>query len=156
MSFTAQVKDELSRVEASSREVELAELSALVRVCGTLSFHGSGRYTIRVSTETGAVARTVIKSTHKLFDLETSLTVRRSVLHKTRNYLIEMPEQDGLAEDLIALGILVPGRGLAMGVPTALLGSDEAHVLLAPFGGGNGEASFTFVVTREAARWRAG
>ena len=56
MSFTAQVKDELSRVEASSREVELAELSALVRVCGTLSFHGSGRYTIRVSTETGAVA----------------------------------------------------------------------------------------------------
>ena len=126
MSFTAQVKDELSRVEASSREVELAELSALVRVCGTLSFHGSGRYTIRVSTETGAVARTVIKSTHKLFDLETSLTVRRSVLHKTRNYLIEMPEQDGLAEDLMALGILVPGRGLAMGVPAALLGSDEA------------------------------
>ena len=43
MSFTAQVKDELSRVEAPSQEVELAELSALVRVCGTLSFHGKKR-----------------------------------------------------------------------------------------------------------------
>lgn len=118
MSFTAQVKDELSRVETGSERADLAQLSALVRVCGTLSFHGSGRYTIRISTETGAVARTVIKLAHKIFDLETSLTVRRSVLHKTRNYLIEMPEQEELADDLVQMGILVPGRGLAMGVPT--------------------------------------
>ena len=103
MSFTAEVKDELSRVEAPTRAAELAQLSALVRICGTLSFHGSGRYSIRVATETGAVARTVIKLTHKLFDLETSLTVRRSVLHKTRNYLIEMPVQEGLDADLVRI-----------------------------------------------------
>lgn len=117
MSFTAEVKDELSRVEPPSRLAELAQLSALVRVCGTLSFRGSGRYSIRIATETGAVARTVIKLTHKLFDLETALTVRRSVLHKTRNYLIEIPEQDELADDLVRLGILAPGRGLVSGVP---------------------------------------
>jgi DNA-binding transcriptional regulator WhiA len=58
MSFTAQVKDELSRVEPPNRMAELAQLSALVRVCGTMSFHGSGRYSIRIATETGAVART--------------------------------------------------------------------------------------------------
>jgi len=110
MSFTAEVKDELSRVEAPVAAAELAQLSALIRVCGTLSFRGSGRYSIRIATETGAVARTVIKLTHKIFDLDTSLTVRRSVLHKTRNYLIEMPEQEGLAADLVRLGILVPGR----------------------------------------------
>ncbi|MGI6230327.1 MAG: DNA-binding protein WhiA [Tractidigestivibacter sp.] len=121
MSFTAQVKDELSRVEPPTREAELAQLSALVRVCGTLSFHGSGRYSIRIATETGAVARTIIKLTHKLFDLETALTVRRSVLHKTRNYLIEIPEQERLADDLEGLGILVPGRGIASGVPRQLL-----------------------------------
>lgn len=121
MSFTAEVKDELSRVEAPSRTAELAQLSALVRVCGTLSFRGTGRYAIRVATETGAVARTVIKLTHKLFDLETALTVRRSVLHKTRNYLIEIPEQDELADDLVRLGILAPGRGIVPGVPTALM-----------------------------------
>ena len=69
MSFTAEVKDELSRVDAPTRAAELAQLSALVRICGTLSFRGSGRYSIRVATETGAVARTVIKLTHKLFDL---------------------------------------------------------------------------------------
>ena len=127
MSFTAEVKDELSRVEAPSRAAELSQLSALVRICGTLSFHGSGRYSIRVATETGAVARTVIKLTHKLFDLETSLTVRRSVLHKTRNYLIEMPEQEGLAVDLVRMGILTPGRGLTSGIPAALVATPEAR-----------------------------
>ncbi len=124
MSFTAQVKDELSRVETGSEQADMAQLSALVRVCGTLSFRGSGRYTIRISTETGAVARTVIKLAHKLFDLETSLTVRRSVLHKTRNYLIEMPEQDELADDLVRMGILVPGHGLATGVPPWVAADD--------------------------------
>ena len=127
MSFTAQVKDELARVDGPTPAAELAQLSALIRVCGTLSFRGSGRYSIRIATETGAVARTIIKLTHKLFDLETPLTVRRSVLHKTRNYLIEMPEQDELAEDLVELGILVPGRGLATGVPAALLGTLSAR-----------------------------
>ena len=118
MSFTAEVKDELSRVDAPTRAAELAQLSALVRICGTLSFRGSGRYSIRVATETGAVARTVIKLTHKLFDLETSLTVRRSVLHKTRNYLIE---------------------GLASGVPMGLVSSRpaaEAYVRGAFMAGG--------------------
>ncbi len=127
MSFTAQVKDELSRVEPPNRMAELAQLSALVRVCGTMSFHGSGRYSIRIATETGAVARTVIKLTHRVFNLETSLTVRRSVLHKTRNYLIEMPEQDRLADDLTSLGILVPGHGIALGVPEGLLKSSESR-----------------------------
>lgn len=124
MSFTAQVKDELSRVEDGCPQCPLAQLSAIMRVCGTLSFRGPGRYALRVSTETGAVARTMIKLTHEHFDLETSLTVRHSVLHKTRNYLIEIPEQDELEADLVRLGILVPGRGLAAGVPTHLLGND--------------------------------
>ena len=58
MSFTAQVKDELSRVDGECPGCAYAQLSAITRVCGTLSFRGSGRYSIRVATETGAVART--------------------------------------------------------------------------------------------------
>jgi len=121
MSFTAEVKEELSRVEGDCLDCPFAELSALIRVCGTLSFRGNGRYQLRISTETGAVARTVIKLTHKLFDLDTQLVVRRSVLHKTRNYLIEMGEGEELASALDELGILVPGRGLNPGVPSELL-----------------------------------
>lgn len=120
-SFTAEVKDELSRVEGRCATCDYAQLSALLRVCGTLSFKGAGRYSLRITTETGAVARTIIKLTHELFNLDTSLTIRRSVLHKTRNYLIEIAEQGGLEEALIELGILVPGQGLAAGIPRGLL-----------------------------------
>ena len=120
-SFTAEVKDELSRVEGRCPTCERAQLSALLRVCGTLSFKGTGRYALRITTETGAVARTIIKLVHDIFDLNTSLTIRRSVLHKTRNSLLEPAAQDGLEEALTELGILVPGRGLAAGIPRALL-----------------------------------
>ena len=122
MSFTAEVKDELSRVEGDCEGCGLAELSALMRICGTLTLTGSGRHSIRVSTETGAVARSTIKLTHELLDLETLLTVRRSVLHKARNYLIEIPEQDRLASQLERLQILDPGLKIHPGVPERLLG----------------------------------
>lgn len=126
MSFTAEVKDELSRIDGAGRDCALAELSALMRVCGTLSFHGAGRYSIRIATETGSVARTTMRLVHKYLDLETSLTVRRSVQRKSRNYLIEIPEQEELAAHLMALGILVPGKGLSSGVPNRLLEREEA------------------------------
>ena len=139
MSFTAEVKDELSRVEGESAYCAMAELSAIMHVCGTLSFRGVGRYSVRIATETGSVARTAMRLMHRQLDWETSLTVRRSVHRKTRNYLIEIPEQENLAEDLEQLGILVPGRGLVRGVPSHLIehtGCVEAYVRGAFMAGG--------------------
>lgn len=121
MSFTAQVKNELSLAEANCAGCDYAQLAAIMRVCGTLSFRGAGRYAVRVSTETGTVARSMIKLTHELFDLSTRLTVRKSNLHRSKNYLIEIPEQEGLEEALVRLGILMPGRGLVDGVSAQLV-----------------------------------
>jgi len=117
MSFTAEVKDELSRVQGECERCDAAQLLALVRVCGTLSFRGTGRYTLRIATETGSVARTSLQLLHRLYDLKTQLTFRRSRLHKTHNFLIEVPEQDELGEALADLGVLEVGHGLVSGVP---------------------------------------
>ena len=124
MSFTAEVKDELSRVPPICERCEYAELAAMVRICGTLSFKGSGHYSLYVSTETGSVARTVYNLVHKLENLDTLYTPRRSRLHRVRNHLIELPEQDGLDEVLVNLGILSPDRGLAPGIPRHLLNNE--------------------------------
>ena len=67
MSFTAEVKNELSRVVSASKEADLAQLSALIRVTGTLSFHGTRSYSVRIVTETGTVARTVVALSRQLF-----------------------------------------------------------------------------------------
>ena len=53
-----------------------------------------------------SVARLIIKSLHQFYALKTELTVRRSVLHKTPNYLIVVPSQPGMEDALHDLGIL--------------------------------------------------
>ncbi len=121
MSFTAEVRDELSRIEPTCEYCDLATLAALVRVCGTLSLSGPGHYRLQVATETGAVARTMIGLTHRLLKLKTEFTVRRSVLHKTRNYLIVLPDQPQLEKALILLGVLDRSRALVSGVPRHLV-----------------------------------
>lgn len=124
MSFTAEVKDALSRVEGP-RSVELAQLAGMVRTCGTLALVGQMRFRLSFSTETGAVARSFVKVVHGVFDLGTQLTPRRSVLHKTHNYLITIADQPGLFEALVEMGVLLPSGGLASTIDDALVNTPE-------------------------------
>ena len=115
MSFTAEVKDELSRIEPKRPCCLKAELAALVRIEGTLHISGPGRYRLEIATETAPVARAVIKLLHGVYSLKTELTVRRSVLHKTNNYLITVPTQPRLPAALSELGIL-GDDGFSLGI----------------------------------------
>lgn len=124
MSFTAEVRDELARCRPACEYCDLATLAALTRVCGTLSLAGSGRYRLQVATETGAVARTMIELTHRVLKLKTEFTVRRSNLHKVRNYLIALPDSPDLGKALIILGILDREGGLVAGIPHHVVARD--------------------------------
>lgn len=124
MSFTAEVKEELSRVASQRSCCPRAELSALVRVEGTIHLAGGERYRLEMATETAPVARKAIKLMHELYGLKTELTVRRSVLHKTNNYLITVPSQPALASALADLGILGDEGGLTYGVLPRLVRRD--------------------------------
>lgn len=121
MSFTAEVKDELSHVAPACSHCEKATLAALVRIEGTLFVSGPGRYRMEVATDAPPVARLVIRLLHSLYQLKTELTVRRSVLHKTPNYLIEVPAQPHLADALRDMGVLSPDGGLEMGIKPDLV-----------------------------------
>ena len=121
MSFTAEVRDELARCEPECEYCDLSTLAALTRVSGTLSLAGSGRYRLTVATETGAVARTMITLTHRILKLKTEFTVRKSVLHKVRNYLITLPDQPDLDKALVLLGILDRRGGLVLVFPDTSL-----------------------------------
>jgi DNA-binding protein WhiA len=123
MSFTAEVKDELSRIEPKRSCCLKAELAALVRIEGTLHITGPNRYRLEVATETAPVARTVIKLLHGIYGLKTELTVRRSVLHKTNNYLITVPSQPKLGGALAELGILGE-TGFSIGIDPKLVKRD--------------------------------
>ena len=106
MSFTTEVKEELSRVAPTCSHCENATLAALIRIEGTLLVKGQGRYALEIATDSPVVARFIIKALHESYQLTTDLTMRRSVLHKTPNWLIEVPMQPGLPDALKMLGVL--------------------------------------------------
>lgn len=155
MSFTAEVKDELSRVELKRACCSRAQLAALVRIEGTLHISGPDRYRLEVATETAPVARNTIKLLHNVYGLKTELTVRRSVLHKTNNYLITVPTQPRLPDALRELGILGK-QGFAMGIDPALVKREccaIAYLRGAFLGGGfvaDPHGDFHFELTAES------
>ena len=149
MSFTSEVKDELAHVPPTCSHCEKATLAALVRIEGTLFLSGQGRYRVEVATDVPSVARLVIGQLHSLYHLKTDLTVRRSVLHQTPNYLINVPAQPQLAEALVDMGVLSDG-GLEAGVKPALVAA--AYLRGAFLGSGfvsNPRGDFHFEITVE-------
>ncbi len=120
MSFTSDVKDELTRVPPECSHCDKAVLAALVRIEGTLLLSGGRGYRLEIATEISSVARLIIRLLHGIYDLKTELTVRRSVLHKTPNYLITVPTQTGLEDALHDLGVL-GDHGLELGIETHLV-----------------------------------
>ncbi len=121
MSFTTDVKDELAHVAPSCSHCDRATLAALVRVEGTLFLSGPGSYRVEIATDSASVGRLVIKLLHALYGLKTELTIRRSVLHKTPNYLIEIPAQQDLRDALRDMGIVAEDGGLSLGIDPRLV-----------------------------------
>lgn len=121
MSFTSEVKEELARVEPTCTHCDKAALAALVRMEGTLFLSGPERYRVEIATDSGPVGRLVIKLLHGIYGLRTELVVRRSVLHKSPNYLIEIPAQNGLHESLTDMGVISDNGGLELGIKPDLV-----------------------------------
>jgi DNA-binding protein WhiA len=120
VSFTADVKEELSRVEPVCSHCERATLAALVHLEGSLRLTGQGRMSLEVDTDSPSVARLMVKLLHSIYGLRTELTVRRSVLHKTPNYLISVPMQPALSDSLHDMGVL-SDAGLDAGIDPAIV-----------------------------------
>jgi len=123
VSFTAEVRDELSRVEPRRECCAQAELSALIRFDGVLTIAAGGAYRLELVTESAPVARTIIGLAHNVAGLKTELTPRRNVLHKTNSYLITIPNQARLKPALQTLGLFESGY-ISGSIDTAVVRRD--------------------------------
>src|SRR5690606_10669688 len=108
-SFAAQTKNELARVEAPPC-CQRAELSALVRINGTISLHR--RFIVLdVSTENAAIARHIFTLIKRLYGVHPEVFVRKKVRLKKNNVYFNRLTADA-KRVLLDLKILQEGERL--------------------------------------------
>lgn len=107
MSFSTETKNELSRMDIGNRALDIAELSAIIRLSGSLHFMGNMQIGLKITTELNSIARRVFKILKKEFEINTSITVNKNqMLKKNNSYVLTITPEMGASKLLVALGIL--------------------------------------------------
>ena len=114
MSFTSNVKEEVTRIETSKLE-SISELSAIIRISATLNKD------INIIVENNAVARRTFKLIKSIYGLSPSITVRNKKLGKGLTYILNI--KNNKKEILEDLSILDGDKYLS--IPKEYLISDE-------------------------------
>lgn len=88
MSFSGDIKEELSRQWSTVRHCQIAELAALVSICGSIVIDSRNRYSIKIHTENITVARKVFTLIRKTFNIEADISIRRNIIRQSVSYFI--------------------------------------------------------------------
>ena len=67
MSFSSETKNELARFKNVDKKDKQAELSAIVRMAGTIQIAGLRKINIKITTELNSIARRIFKLLKKEF-----------------------------------------------------------------------------------------
>ncbi|MGN0313829.1 MAG: DNA-binding protein WhiA [Fusicatenibacter sp.] len=92
MSFSSDVKEELSRQISLARHCQIAEIAAIFALCGQTRQNEQGESFIRIQTENAYVARKYFTLLKKTFNIEAKLSVKQN--QKENTYLIVVSGTD--------------------------------------------------------------
>ena len=98
MSFSSETKNELARVKDIDVNDKLSELSAIVRMAGTIQFAGLRKINVKITTELNSIARRLLK---KEFNIETTISVNKNQMLKRNNSYVLMVKSENGAERLL-------------------------------------------------------
>ncbi|MEH7075790.1 DNA-binding protein WhiA [Neobacillus drentensis] len=92
MSFASETKKELTNLEVKPCCIQ-AELSALIRMNGSLSF-SNRKLVVDIQTENAAIARRIYTLIKKSYDVQVELLVRKKMRLKKNNvYIVRLSQQ---------------------------------------------------------------
>ena len=107
MSFSSRVKEELSRQISPARHCQIAEIAAILSLCGRIQISEQDRYCIKIHTENVAVARKYFTLLKKTFNIVTDVTIRRNVhLRKNRVYTVTVGRHEDACRVLQAAKLI--------------------------------------------------
>ena len=82
MSFSSEVKDELSRQLSQARHCQIAEAAAIISLCGRILISSEDRYCIKIHTENISVARKYFTLLKKTFHANTQISIIQNLYFK--------------------------------------------------------------------------
>ena len=88
MSFSGTIKEELSKHYKDARHCQLAELSAIMQMCGEFSRDEEGRRTLKFHSENLQVARKCFTLMQKTFNIRTDIVIRRNMAKDSVSYFL--------------------------------------------------------------------
>ncbi len=95
MSFSSEVKEELSRQFSQARHCQIAEIAAIISMCGGISISSEERYCLRIQTENISVARKYFTLLKKTFNIDTEVSIRQNTcLKRARTYLVLVKDHE--------------------------------------------------------------
>ena len=107
MSFSSRVKDELSRQASAARHCRIAEMSAILSLCGRVKISASDHFSIEMHTENVAVARKYFTLLKKTFNISTDVSIRRGGnVSRNRTYIVAVREHDDALKVLQAAKLI--------------------------------------------------
>jgi len=125
MALTAELKDELARIEISKSSVRAAELATILRFCGGLHLVGS-KIVIEIELDTAQLARRVRKDLADVFGVESELAmISASGIRKATKYQVKVVEQaDTVARQT---GLIDSRNRPVRGLPAFLVSGSKAE-----------------------------
>ena len=101
MSYSAQTKEELARIELGRDCCQLAELAALVRMDGTLQLSQNRRMALNIENESAPVARKIFKLAKLRLKGTVGIAVKRKMrLKKNNSYLVKVQASKEILQEL--------------------------------------------------------
>ncbi len=101
MSFSSKTKNELSRIKSEDKCCMLAQLSAILRVSGSINLQGLNKLRVDISTENASSARLIFTLFKKSLGIQTEIIVKKNhSLKKTHTYVVTLGEARPVLEEL--------------------------------------------------------
>lgn len=117
MSFSGKVKDELSKQCPVARHCQIAEVAAIISLCGRIGISKNDTYSVRIHTENIAVARKYFTLLKKAYNIEAdsvlSLSDVQGILQKIGN--LEEPVSRLLMKNSCCKRAFLRGAFLSVG-----------------------------------------
>lgn len=91
MSFSSRVKEELSYQAGNAMHCRIAEMAAILSMCGIVVLEETGKVSIKIQTENLSVARKYFTLAKKTYNIDCDIRIR-SHIHtgKNRTYIVEV------------------------------------------------------------------